>query len=144
MDFNEWNDLHSVLQFKQLLFSLRRKKDFKFTTRFESMTSAMPVRCFTNEALRCWKQIEFGFQYPIRVYVSVRIFITLYRLVIDLVYLIYGRPSQLCTQIKQLWKESLKKFRPDKRTGFGSMISAIPVQSSYQLIYQTNWELVLA
>ena len=40
----------------------------------------------------------------------------------------------------QLRKESLKKIR---LAGIRTLTSAIPVQRSNQLSYQTNWELVI-
>ena len=44
-------------------------------------------------------------------------------------------------QLLQLRKESLKKIQAC--TGFEPLTSAIPVQRSYQLSYQANWEQIV-
>ena len=44
-------------------------------------------------------------------------------------FLTHERSSQLCTQLKQMRKERLKKFQA--LTGFEPMTSAIPLQCPY-------------
>ena len=135
----KWSVIIAVnFQFKQLERRSLKKKKIRASTGFEPMTSAIPVRCSTN----CAMKPHIGSK--------VNLLSSFLPVQWNHVKKIWNNSYLYCGmrwkwsviiavnfQFKQLERRSLKK-KIRASTGFEPMTSAIPVRMLYQLCYEAH------